>query len=181
MEHRKPFEEADEAATMAMSHEVTESSWGLFIQPANPEPGLDERGQFLWFETQEELLGFLEQDCVYWVGMKGGETEDLPRICEEASRLTEKIRAGNLSYVEAMEELSDWLYEFNREITWAGAFKELVIGPNEFPVEVRSWFRRVVEGESRRIVRPEDGVPLRKEEQDGFLDVLGMYGELVDE
>ncbi len=52
---------------------------------------------------------------MYWVSLGAGETDDLTKICAEARTLIGQIRAGERTIADAMELLSDWLYEFNQE------------------------------------------------------------------
>jgi hypothetical protein len=171
-----PYELADEEASKALKRSPTEKGWGLFMQAANPQPGIDEAGQFLWFDTKSDLFDFLKQHAVYWASMSSGATEnDLPKICEAAAHLVQQAEKAEITLVEAMDELSDWLYEFNREFTWAGSYAELLTGEGEFPVEVRTWFRQVISDETIREAHPEDGYPLRKEELLDFLELLEEY------
>ncbi|MFH0879845.1 MAG: hypothetical protein V2A34_09045 [Lentisphaerota bacterium] len=180
MDTRGPFEEADVAATSALNTPVGEKSWGLFVQKANPEPGIDERGHFLWFENREELLEFMSRHLVRWISLGGGEVEDLPKICDEAVTLVKKVTDRQVRLSAALEELSDWLYEFNMEITWAGSFQELLTGLDEFPMAVRSWFRRILDDEIRSEVRPEDSLPIRKDESENFQEALEHYEEILE-
>jgi len=170
------YELADAEAAKALKRLPTEKGWGLFTRPANPQPGVDEDGQFMWFDKKSDLSRFLQEHIVYWASLNCGPTEeDLPKICEAAAVLVRRAEQGEVTLAEAMNELSDWLYEFNKEIAWAGSYLELLSSPEEFPVEVRSWFRQVVADETIREVRPEDGYPLRKEELPDFLQLLEDY------
>ncbi len=168
------FEQADEEATRAISRPPSEKSWGLYAQPANPEPATEEPGCFLWFDTREELRAFLDQHAVHWACLNTRpEEEDLPRICEAASSLIRQVEASAIPLAEALQELNDWLYEFNMEFAWAGPYTELAGGEGEFPVEVRSWFRRLV---AQAPATPDDGRPLREEEALDFMQALEEYG-----
>ena len=171
------FELADQAAQDAFHRMPTEKSWGLFVQPANPEPANEEPGRFMWFDTKAALFAFLEEHCARWISLNasGADDADLERIYSATAQLIQRAERGESPLAEAVEEMSDWLYEFNTEVSWAGPYSELLTGPGEFPMEIRSWFRQALHDETVRPTRPEDGAPIRKEELLDFLQALEEF------
>lgn len=121
-------------------------------------------GGFLWFETREKMIEFIEV-FPFWAEASREDEE-----WEAVVTAAQQYAKGELSAEAVCEKINDVLYD--PEIKWIGTFEDLMNGRGDFAQNFLKEYREEDEGEEEnKDVQP----PVRPEEMDTFLDYVMEY------
>jgi hypothetical protein len=170
----KLVEEAERRAREAKEREPSATSWGLFTVVLPPGPEEPRAGFFLWFESEQELLGYLEYHAVYWA---------CPEQQDAAGSIRRATAAHVKEYLRHGAAREDVLFRLNgifirggTELAWMGRFSELLAGMGELPRRTRLYCRRMLADMEERDVDPLSEGPLEERHLAAFTASLGDFG-----
>lgn len=163
-EIQEAIEKATYACQMASGNVPEPLHWGAWIySDAHPAMG-GGVGGFVWFESRDEMLAFLEQHLAFLEpGVEG--REDAFELHDACKSVVGAVRNESLPLRVAMTRLNHLVRGLS-VIKWWGRMEDLLTGEEAFPCEVRCRFRGKPSNGTH------DSPPIEEADQVEFADFL---------
>jgi hypothetical protein len=129
-------EELEQAFENSFEKEPTSYSWGFFAYDDTPGAAGGGAGNFSWFDSKEELVGFLEKFPLLAHSCSSSDSERF----EKAKNFLSSVGPANFDQ-KAVDELNKIIAGVE-QIQWFGQLENLLSGETEFESGLRTFFSK---------------------------------------